>query len=56
MKVLYVFGPNLGALGRREPSTYGSESLGEIMASVEERARGWATRSTGASRTTRATS
>jgi 3-dehydroquinate dehydratase-2 len=38
MKVLYVFGPNLGALGRREPSTYGSESLGEIMASVEERA------------------
>jgi 3-dehydroquinate dehydratase-2 len=38
MKVLYVFGPNLGALGRREPSTYGSESLEEIMASVEERA------------------
>ena len=38
MKVLYVFGPNLGALGRREPSVYGSESLEEIMASVEERA------------------
>jgi 3-dehydroquinate dehydratase-2 len=40
MKVLYLFGPNLGALGRREPSLYGSESLDEIMASVEERARG----------------
>jgi 3-dehydroquinate dehydratase II len=38
MKVLYVFGPNLGALGRREPSMYGSDSLDEIMASVEERA------------------
>ena len=40
MKVLYLFGPNLGALGRREPSMYGSESLEEIMASVEERATG----------------
>ena len=34
MKVLYLFGPNLGALGRRDPSLYGSESLEEIMASV----------------------
>ena len=40
MKVLYLFGPNLGALGRREPSLYGSESLGEIMAAVEQRATG----------------
>jgi len=40
MKVLYLFGPNLGALGEREPAVYGSESLEEIMASVDERARG----------------
>ena len=40
MKVLYLFGPNLGALGRREPSLYGSETLEEIMTSVEERAAG----------------
>ena len=31
MKVLYLFGPNLGALGRRDPQTYGSETLAEIM-------------------------
>ena len=40
MKVLFVFGPNLGALGRRDPERYGSETLSEIMASVEERGRG----------------
>jgi 3-dehydroquinate dehydratase-2 len=40
MKVLYLFGPNLGALGRREPSLYGSESIQDIMRSVEERAAG----------------
>jgi 3-dehydroquinate dehydratase-2 len=40
MRVLYLFGPNLGALGRREPSLYGSESLEEIMAAVEQRATG----------------
>lgn len=38
MKVLYLFGPNLGALGEREPAVYGSESLEEIMAAVGERA------------------
>jgi 3-dehydroquinate dehydratase-2 len=37
MKVLYLFGPNLGALGRRDPQTYGSETLEAIMASVTER-------------------
>src|SRR6266540_1213415 len=38
MKVLFLFGPNLGALGRRDTSIYGSESLGDIMRSVEDRA------------------
>jgi 3-dehydroquinate dehydratase-2 len=38
MKVLFLFGPNLGALGRRDPSLYGSETLDEIMGSVDERA------------------
>jgi 3-dehydroquinate dehydratase-2 len=37
MKVLYLFGPNLGALGRRDPQTYGSESLEDIMTSVTRR-------------------
>lgn len=40
MNVLYLFGPNLGALGQREPSLYGSESLEEIMSGVQERAAG----------------
>jgi 3-dehydroquinate dehydratase-2 len=39
MKVLFVFGPNLGALGRRDPETYGSATLEEIMAEVAERGR-----------------
>jgi 3-dehydroquinate dehydratase-2 len=38
MKVLFLFGPNLGALGRRDPTTYGSETLDQIMGGVEERA------------------
>jgi 3-dehydroquinate dehydratase-2 len=39
VKLLYLFGPNLGALGTREPERYGHESLSEIMSSVGERAR-----------------
>jgi 3-dehydroquinate dehydratase-2 len=38
MNVLYLFGPNLGALGTRDPQTYGSETLAEIMSAVEQRA------------------
>ncbi len=38
MKVLFLFGPNLGALGRREPATYGPRTLEQIMADVERRA------------------
>jgi 3-dehydroquinate dehydratase II len=38
MNLLYLFGPNLGALGRRDPATYGSATLPEIMSDVEQRA------------------
>jgi 3-dehydroquinate dehydratase II len=40
MKVLYLFGPNLGALGRRDPEIYGSASLAKIMEDVETRGAG----------------
>jgi 3-dehydroquinate dehydratase II len=38
MRIRFLFGPNLGALGTREPERYGTESLAEIMAAVQERA------------------
>ena len=37
MQVLFLFGPNLGALGRRDPDRYGAETLEEIMAAVAAR-------------------
>jgi 3-dehydroquinate dehydratase-2 len=37
MRVLFLFGPNLGALGRRDPDRYGTQTLEEIMAEVDER-------------------
>ena len=37
MHVRYLFGPNLGALGRRDPGTYGSATLEEIMGEVSTR-------------------
>jgi 3-dehydroquinate dehydratase-2 len=40
VKVLYLFGPNLGALGERDPERYGPETLEEIMRGVGERAVG----------------
>jgi 3-dehydroquinate dehydratase-2 len=39
MRVLYLFGPNLGELGTRDPERYGRQTLAEIMSEVEERAR-----------------
>jgi 3-dehydroquinate dehydratase-2 len=34
MKVLFAFGPNLGALGRRAPEVYGTTTLEEVMTGV----------------------
>jgi 3-dehydroquinate dehydratase-2 len=38
MKVLFLFGPNLGALGRRDHQIYGSATLPDIMGEVASRA------------------
>jgi len=38
VKVLLLLGPNLGALGGREPELYGGESLEDVMTSVARRA------------------
>jgi 3-dehydroquinate dehydratase-2 len=37
MKVLFLFGPNLGALGTRDPERYGDQTLAEIMDDVASR-------------------
>jgi 3-dehydroquinate dehydratase-2 len=39
VRVLYLFGPNLGALGTRDPERYGTQTLPEVMEGVETRAR-----------------
>ena len=38
MNVLFLFGPNLGALGRRDPERYGTATLEEVMEGVGRRA------------------
>lgn len=39
MRVLVLHGPNLNLLGRREPQVYGSLTLEEVNARIEEYAR-----------------
>ncbi|MGZ4152240.1 MAG: type II 3-dehydroquinate dehydratase [Actinomycetota bacterium] len=39
MRVRFVFGPNLGRLGTRDPERYGTETLEQIMSDVAERGR-----------------
>jgi len=38
-RILFVDGPNLNVLGKREPSVYGTESPADIRNAVEEAAR-----------------
>ena len=38
MRALFLFGPNLGALGTRDPGTYGGQTLEQIMDDVAKRA------------------
>ena len=38
MNVMFLFGPNLGALGTRDPEMYGSQTLPQIMEEIERRA------------------
>ena len=38
MKVLFLFGPNLGALGTRDPDRYGDRTLAQVMEDVGARA------------------
>jgi len=39
VNLLFLFGPNMGALGRRDPDLYGSRTLDELMGEVAERGR-----------------
>jgi len=39
MRILLIDGPNLNTLGKREPDVYGSMTLAEIQAKVQEKAR-----------------
>ncbi len=41
MKIKVINGPNLNLLGERDPRQYGRETLGEICASMEDRAKNY---------------
>ncbi len=38
MKILVINGPNLNKLGKRDPSQYGSDTLADIKARIQQRA------------------
>ncbi|HYJ60325.1 MAG TPA: type II 3-dehydroquinate dehydratase [Actinomycetota bacterium] len=38
MNILFLFGPNLGALGRRDPAVYGAATLDQIVTEIEAHA------------------
>jgi 3-dehydroquinate dehydratase II len=38
VNILYLFGPNLGALGWRDPDRYGKKTLDELMGEVGDKA------------------
>lgn len=39
VNILVINGPNLNLLGLREPTTYGSKTLADLVASLEQRAK-----------------
>ncbi len=39
--ILVIHGPNLGTLGRRQPEIYGTTTLADINAALQERASNW---------------
>jgi 3-dehydroquinate dehydratase-2 len=41
VRLLVLQGPNLNLLGSREPQVYGTETLAEIEARLQEKARAW---------------
>ena len=38
MNILFLFGPNLGALGRRDPAVYGAATLEQIVTELDAHA------------------
>jgi 3-dehydroquinate dehydratase-2 len=41
MRILFVSGPNLNNLGKRDPAMYGQQTLSEIESVVQQRAEEW---------------